>query len=181
MLDKQDLISEVRSRKKGVVVYRENPFWEPTEVKIGKKTVRVAGGMHISNEGEGVQHSGIHIIEHVDKDEFVKLYTRNIKTFFNLKLSSQKVLQVILHVVQKSPGSDAIYLPFFEIQDYAKRNNLGISKASFHNAMKEMLEKGFLAEAEAPNKYWINPHLFFNGDRMTFIKEYRLRNEKIIK
>ncbi len=180
MVDKKDLISDVRSRKKGIAVYRENPFWEPTEIKVGTKTIRVARGRHISNEGESVQHSGIHIIEQVDRDEFVKLYTKNIKTFFDLKPSTQKVLQVILHIVQKNPGSDAIYLPFFEVQDYSKKNDWEVSKASFHNAMREMLNKGFLAEAEAPNKYWINPHLFFNGDRMTFIREYRLKNKKII-
>ena len=36
-----------------------------------------------------------------------------------------------------------------------------------------MLDKGFIAESEHPNFYWINPHLFFNGDRMVFINEYR--------
>ena len=180
MVEKKNLISDIRSRKKGVTVYKENPFWEPTEIKMGKKIIRVAGGLHISNDGEGIKHSGIHIIEHVDKDEFVKLYTKNIKAFFDVKPSTQKVLQVILSVVQKSPGTDAIYLPFFEVQDYSKKNNLQISKASFHNSLKEMLQKGFLAEAEAPNKYWINPHLFFNGDRMTFIREYRLRDEKAL-
>lgn len=181
MVDRKDLISDVRSRKKGVTVYKENPFWDPTEIKVGTKIIRIASGKHTSKEGESIQHSGIHIIEKVDRDEFVKLYTRNIKTFFDLKPSTQKVLQVILYIVQKNPGSDAIYLPFFEVQDYSKKNDLEVSKASFHNAMQEMLNKGFLAEAEAPNKYWINPHLFFNGDRMTFIREYRLKSEKAIK
>lgn len=181
MIDKQDLISDVPSRKKGVTVYKENPFWEPTEIRVGKKIIRVAGGIHVSNEGEGVQHSGIYIIEHIDKEEFIKLYTKNIKIFFDLRPSAQKVLQAVLNILQKNPGNDALYLPFFEVQEYSKKNSLAISKASFHNAMKEMIQKGFLAEAEAPNKYWINPHIFFNGDRMSFIREYRLKLEKSIK
>ena len=44
--------------------------------------------------------------------------------------------------------------------------------------MKELLEKKFIAEAVQPHKFWINPHLFFNGDRMTFIREYRIKTEK---
>ena len=33
--------------------------------------------------------------------------------------------------------------------------------------------KGFIAESTNPNLYWINPALFFNGDRVRFVKEYR--------
>jgi hypothetical protein len=39
--------------------------------------------------------------------------------------------------------------------------------------MRELIEKKFLAESEEPNRYWINPHLVFNGTRMAFINEYR--------
>ena len=174
-MEEKTLISEVKSRKKNVTVYKENPFWEPTEVKVGKKFIRVAGGTHVS-EGGAVEHSGIHIVQEVDKEEFVKLYTKNMRAFFDLKPSTQKVLQAVLHQVQQNPNLDAIYLPWFEVQDFSKRHEFKISKAAFHNSINEMLEKGFMAEAEAPSKYWINPHLFFNGDRMTYIKEYRIKN-----
>ena len=47
--------------------------------------------------------------------------------------------------------------------------------------MKELLTKKFIAEALEPHKFWINPHLFFNGDRMSFVREYRIKTEKEIK
>jgi len=34
------------------------------------------------------------------------------------------------------------------------------------------LAKGFLAP-RSPNLFWVNPSLFFKGDRVMFIKEYR--------
>jgi hypothetical protein len=176
--DSNELVSNiVQSRKKGVKVYRDNPFWEPTEVKIGTKMLRVAGGRHISDDGESVEVSGIHMIKKVDKDEFVKLYTKNMKVFFDLKPTSQKLLQAVLFLVQKNPNLDSIHLPWFDVTRYMQENELKMSKGSFHNAMREMLAKGFLAEAESPNIYWINPHLFFNGDRMPFINEYRIKSE----
>jgi predicted DNA-binding transcriptional regulator len=174
----ENLISERRKSKKGVVVYKENPFWEPQEVKIGSKIIRIAGGRHVNNEGESVSHSGIHQVKEVDETQFIKIYTQNVKAFFNIKPTTQKVLMAILNATQKAPNSDSIYLNWFEVEDYSKQHDLQISERSFYNAMRELLEKGFIAESERINQYWINPHLFFNGDRMIFIREYRKKTKK---
>lgn len=174
------LISKRRKSKKGVAVYKENPFWEPQEVKIGSKIIRIAGGIHVNNDGESVSHSGIHQVKEIDETQFVKIYTQNIKAFFNIKPTTQKVLMSILNATQKAPNADSIYLNWFEVEDYSKQHDLQISERSFYNAMKELLEKGFIAESERINQYWINPHLFFNGDRMIFIREYRKKTKKEI-
>lgn len=163
------------SRKKGIHTYSENPFWRPYEVQIGERMVRVGGGKHISEEGEEITHSGIHVIKSVDKDEFIKLYTRNVKSIFELKPITQKVLQYLLISLQKTPNADGIYLAWFEAEKYFSEENIKISRTSFQRAMRELLDKEFIAESTSPNLYWFNPHLFFNGDRMTFIKEYRIR------
>lgn len=170
-----------KEEKTTVSRYKANPFWEPTEVKVGTKFITVAGGMHVSEEGESVQHSGIHIVTEIDKEEFVKLYTKNMKVFFDLKPTTQKVLQVVLDAVQQSPNADCIYMHWLSVDEYLKTHDLGMSKASFHNAMNELLDKKFIAKSVEPHKFWINPHLFFNGDRMTFVREYRLRKEKEVK
>ena len=169
-------ISKRRKSRKGIPVYSKNPFWKPVDVKVGTKTIRIAGGTHISNEGESVEHSGIHLIEEIDKDKFIKIYTKNMKVIFELKPSTQKVLMAILDSLQKSPGTDVIYLNWFQVEDYSQTHNLNISERSFYNAMSDLLEKEFVAESDKPNMYWINPNLFFNGDRMTFIREYRMKN-----
>jgi hypothetical protein len=47
------------------------------------------------------------------------------------------------------------------------------SKTSFMNGMGELLQKGFFAPVESrENLYWVNPHLFYKGDRMRIVKEY---------
>lgn len=172
-------MNELTSRR-GLEKYRENPFWEPTEVKVGKKHITVAGGHHVSDQGETFKHSGVHLVTEIDKEEFVKLYTKNMRIFFDLKPTTQKVLQVVLDAVQKAPNADCIYLHWMNVDEYMSINDSKISKGSFHNAMKELLEKKFIAESVQPHKFWINPHLFFNGDRMTFIREYRIKTEKEI-
>jgi hypothetical protein len=164
------------TRKKGILAYNNNPFWEPTEVKVGSSFVRVAGGTHVGDAGDSVKHSGIHIVKHVDKDEFVKLYTKNIKAIFDLKPTTQKVLQYLMQELQKTPNADAIYLAWLGADEYFSEVEIKVSRASFHRAMNELLNKKFIAESKMSNMYWFNPHLFFNGDRMTFINEFRKKN-----
>ena len=183
----ESLVSKrVESRKKGVSTYVKNPFWDPYSVDIGQKKVTIAGGFLTQPEtGETTHHAGIHRVEFVDEDKFVKLCTQNLRVFFDLSAASQKVLQCVLHTLQDSPNRDGIFLPWFAVLDYSEAHNLKISRTTFHRAMNEMLEKGFLAESEHQSFYWINPHLFFNGNRMVFVSEYvkisRGKNGKVEK
>jgi predicted transcriptional regulator len=174
VLNETAVSTRVSSRKKGVSAYSKNPFWKPTEVKVGTRKVTISGGFVASNAtGEGMHHAGIHRIEHVDESRFIKLFTDNLKVFFDLSSASQKVLHCVLAELQKHPDADGIWLPWFTVEDFALEKTIKISRTSFQRAMKEMLEKGFIAESENQNFYWINPNLFFNGDRMVFISEYR--------
>lgn len=44
--------------------------------------------------------------------------------------------------------------------------------------MKELADKKFIAETMIQNYYFINPDYMFNGDRLTFMKTYYLKDEK---
>ena len=163
----------IHTRKKGVMAYATNPFWDKTEIKVGTKRITVAGGTHISNEGEAVSLSGVHVIREVDESEFLKVYTKNINAIFDLKPTTQRVLQYLMVELQRTPNADAIYLAWLGASDYFSEQDLNVSRASFQRAMIELLSKGFIAESRMPNMFWFNPNLFFNGSRMTFIHEYR--------
>ena len=163
----------IQGKRKNVLAYPENPFWEKTEVKIGSKMIRVACGYHVNHEGESVSHSGVHIVREVDEDEFVKVYTKNIKAIFDLKPTAQRVLQYLITQLQKTPNADAIYLAWVGAEEYFSENDIKTSRASFHRALSELIQKCFLAESTKPNMFWFNPNLFFNGNRLTLVHEYR--------
>jgi hypothetical protein len=164
---------EAYSRKKGIKQHRTNPFWEATSVTVGTKRISISGGRHVSNEGESVEHSGIHIVRQVDESQFLKVYTKNIKAIFDLKPSTQKILQYLMQSLQKTPNAEGVYLSWFRAEEYFSEEDVSMSRTSFHRAMKELLQKGFIAESLDPNMFWFNPNLFFNGNRMTFVNEYR--------
>jgi hypothetical protein len=163
----------IPGKRKNVLAYPENPFWKKTEIKIGSKMVKVSGGKHINVEGESISHSGIHVVREIDEDEFVKIYTKNIKAIFDLKPTAQRVLQYLISELQKTPNADAVYLAWVGAEEYFSENHIKSSRASFHRALSELIQKGFLAESTKPNMFWFNPNLFFNGNRLTFIHEYR--------
>lgn len=174
--------SRVKSRKKGVLAYSENPFWKPHEVEIGRKKVTIASGYVAKNETGETQHiAGIHRIEEVDEEKFIKLFTQNMHVFFDLTPVSLKLLQCVLALVQDKPRCLGINLDWLDLEDYAKKKGFKTSRTSYHRALKEMIEKGILAESERSGYFWINVHLFFNGDRMVFITEYRKKGENSAK
>lgn len=172
----------VKSRKKGVLAYPQNPFWKPYEVDIGKKKVTIDSGYVTKNDTGETQHiAGIHRVEEVDEDRFIKLFTQNMHVFFDLSPASQKLLRCVLSLVQDKPRCLGINLDWIDMQDYAEKFNFKASRTSYHRALLEMISKGFLAESERSGYFWINIHLFFNGDRMVFITEYRKKHTKSIK
>lgn len=166
-------MESVPSRKKGVQAYPDNPFWKDTTVKVGTKRITVTGGAYISEQGEEVRHGGIHVVRDVDESEFLKVYTKNVKAIFDLKPTSQRVLQYLMVELQKTPNADAVYLAWVGVEDYFSENDIQVSRSAFQRSLKELIEKGFIAESTRPSMFWFNPNLFFNGNRMTFVHEYR--------
>lgn len=166
--------SVVKSRKKGILAYPKNPFWRPHEVAIGTKKVTIDSGYVTKDAtGQTLDFAAIHRVEIVDEDRFVKLFTQNMHHFFDLTPASQKLLQYVLLEVQDNPRCEGIYVEWIQVQKFIEKFNYKMGRATYHRAILEMLEKGFLAESERANYFWINVHLFFNGDRMVFIQEYR--------
>jgi len=165
------------SRKQGIMAFEENPFWQDTKVQVGTKRISVSGGMHVSDKGESVAHSGIHVVREIDESEFMKVYTKNIKSIFDLKPSTQRVLQYLLVELQKTPNADAIYLAWLDADKYFSEQDVNISRSSFQRSMKELLLKGFLAESTRVSMFWFNPNLFFNGNRMTFVNEFKKKTK----
>lgn len=163
----------IAGKRKDILAYPQNPFWNDMEIKSGAKLIKVSGGRHVNSDGESMAHSGIHVIKEVDNDGFVKVYTKNIKHIFSLKPTTQRILQYLIIELQKTPNADAVYISWTGAKEYFSENNIKSSRTSFHRAINELIAKKFLAESTKPNMYWFNPNLFFNGNRLTFIHEYR--------
>lgn len=115
--------------------------------------------------------------EELDDLHFVKVFTAGIRAAFDLTLTGSRVFQAILDVYQKEPMSggfaDSIYLHFFD--GGLSGIKIGLSDRTFRRGLVELLERGFIYP-RGESLYWVNPNLFFRGNRATFISSYRKKS-----
>lgn len=154
--------------------HHENPFMRSvsTDVRGKKKFYNViAKGDHIvSAEGEirqgmGVEHK---VVKVVDDAEFVKVFANGVAGIYDLNTPGKKVFGYLLEVVQANPNIDRIYLFFMDAMEEPWR----ISKPVFFRGLAELLLKNFIAKSNAPNMFYLNPMMVWNGDRFRFVQEY---------
>jgi hypothetical protein len=154
--------------RRGVKRHEENPFMALAAIntKIGSKRITS------QETGEIIAPAGFHTVIEVDKNQFVKLYINGVKAFRGLKAAGTTVFEVIYMAIQKQIGQDDLYIHYNSID----HSITPMSEATFYRGMKELIEKGFIAESTRPNIYFLNVDYLFNGNRLAFIKEYRLKD-----
>jgi hypothetical protein len=173
--------TEKKSRRRGLIEYEKNPFVPDAlaSTRTGTRRISPTGGkkdrfMIVSDQGEIVAPAGFHEIVEVDKSQFVKLYVNGVRALQGLSSAGTRVFELVFTQVQERPGRDQVFITFPSIDQTVSP----ISRATFDRGMRELLEKKFLAMTPVPGKYYINVDYLFNGDRLAFIKEFRLRGAK---
>lgn len=170
-------MAEIKKSKRGER-YEKNPFIVNAlaNTKIGTRKISNKSGdrMMVVSEttGEVVAPAGFWQGKEVDETQFVKLYVNGVKEFKNLTGAGVKVFEILYNKVQENFGKDELWLTFPIIDQ--KLTPMG--ETTFYRGMKELLEKGFIAESMAPGLYYINPDFIWNGDRLAFVKEYKKIN-----
>ena len=171
--EKQDKLT-----KKDAKRYQSNPFMGEVHIRRGSKKLTVGRSGTLVNMDTGeINATEISMIKQVDRTEFVKLFSEGVKRFFELSPSGAKLLSYVLNVVQEYPGTDRITLHFMDYMERFPGDQNGMKKTTFYRGFSELLTKGFIAQSVVPNLYYINPKLFFNGDRAKFVTEYRINEE----
>lgn len=166
--------------RRGAVRHAKNPFISEalTNTKSGVRRITNGDGSQMmvvsQSTGEIVAPAGFWQAQEVDKTQFVKLYINGVKAFKGLTASGTKVFELLYLQVQDAPGSDRIWMTFPAID----QQRTLISEATFYRGMRELIEKGFIAEGLAPGSYFLNPDYMWNGDRLAFVKEYRIKGSK---
>ena len=155
--------------RRAITKHQSNPLILPHELRFKEKTVRVQRGQELvdTSSGEVVAVSTICTRKIVDTERFAKIYLDGVTKSFDLGSAARKVFSSILQVCQKD--TDRIYLNFMMLEEEVK---VDYTERTFHRGMNELIKKEFIAASTQPHQYWINPHLFFNGDRVRFMTEY---------
>lgn len=173
-VDKEEAESLPRIRD-FVISPEVNPLIEPNAVPVKRRYVRSGINSELvdTNTGELSAVSMIHTIEEKDDMEFVKVFAAGVAASYDLTKAGQRVFQAVLAEYGNTPMSrgfaDAVELFWFG-NGLAGRD-IGMSEPTFNRGLRELLAKRFLYP-RSRTTYWVNPSLFFKGNRVMFIKEY---------
>ena len=155
-----------------------NPLMEPQQVTTKRRYVRSGKAEELVNPATGEIHgvATIHQVEERDDAEFVKVFAAGVAASYELSKTAQRVFQVVLDQYQRTPMSrgfaDFVNLLWFD--DGLEGRDVGMRADTFKKGLRELLDKRFISPKDGVS-FWINPALFFKGDRVIFIKEYRRR------
>lgn len=151
-------------------VFKTNPFMNDLILKVRSKHLTVARGSSLvdSSTGEITGVTEVSQVVPVDATAFVKLYVANISAFFDFSRAGLKAFGVLMHAVQQHPSTDLVYMDLSAAPD-----ELRVSKQTFYRGVQELIENKFVARHVSPGWWYVNPNLFFNGDRVRFVREYR--------
>lgn len=151
-----------------------NPFMTGTVVEVkGKKrryNVATKADLIVTALGEvtgGIEHS---VVKTVDDTKFVKVFLEGIRAIYELQPPGMKMFCYLFSQVQNKPNTDRYYLYFLEA---FQNPHWKMPKTTFFLGLGELLDKGFIGKSELQHQFYLNPAMLWNGDRFTFINEYR--------
>lgn len=170
--------------RENVVPSKENP-WAGDLAHTIKKGSRMTGfaassSHSLVNTKTGEMSPDMAVVgfrKVVDKEEFIKFFGAGIEEVFELPKGAKDLFRTILKAYLEAKNQpDQLYINFESIVDdygYSK------SRTTYTNSLNELCTKGFLAPVERrDNLYWINPNLFYKGDRIRLVKEFVLQGSE---
>jgi hypothetical protein len=151
---------------------------QPQQVTTKRRYVRSGLSEDLVNPATGEVHgvATIHQVEERDDAEFVKVFAAGVAASYELTKTAQRVFQVVLDQYQRTPMSRgfADHVNLFWFDDGIDGRSVDMSEYTFKRGLRELIDKAFIAPKDSAS-FWTNPALFFKGDRVMFIKEYRRR------
>ena len=160
--------------------FDENPFAseEGFRVPVRMKSERIEthGPAAVTVAGEQISIAEIRSIRTVDSDPFVKLFTAELDRFFDLNPTTLRIVTVLIQNIGKLRigEGDQVYITEKAIAEALESHGMKApSSASYYRSLEELIEKGFIAPSTNTPLFFINPAIFFNGDRVRFVTEIR--------
>lgn len=144
---------------------------------VAKRTRKVAGFkfQDVVNQDTGEVDTQTMLVlgtrREVDKAEFAKLFKNQFASFYGLSKSSLDLLDYISENIRYN--NDRICIVIIDVVEQKK---MGYS--TVYRSITQLIEKKLLAKADMTGCYYINPQIFFKGDRIILLNEYIKRDSK---
>jgi len=164
--------SQTMHTRRGVVLYEESPFLNNVKTRT-KRVSNRRGDMMLVNASSGEiqsQVAGFWESKEIDSASFIKLFVSGVRALAELTSAGSRVFEVLYLNMQKSIGTDEAYLSYTGLP-----KGITMGRSTFARGVSELIDRKFIAPQPKVGWYWINPDYVFNGDRLAFVKEYRIK------
>lgn len=156
------------------VKYSSNPFLRDVVAVLGDKRVAVSMKPNFAEiddkTGEITRIPGqITKMISADRESFVKLYTAQIDAFFELTKPGRTVAKYLIWLHQKDANRHLIVLHHSQTSE----SGIAISRTAWFDGINDLIAKKIIAPSTIQNAFFLNPAVFFNGDRTRFITEVK--------
>jgi hypothetical protein len=158
------------------IKHNHNPFLDHNVITIdkGRKSLIIGSTKDVLVNVETSEIQAVtmlHKYKEVDKEEFVKFYKSEISSLFDLTKPGLKVFGYLLNKLPQNDCEVYLYMP--ELMEYCgyRQKNL------VYKGLSELIGANIIAMSYKSNIWYINPKIIFNGDRIAFVKEYRISNK----
>ena len=155
-----------------------NPFVDETvyHVEKGEKIILMgtkrADALIDGETGEIKAHSVFAKRMKIDRAQFAKIYINSLASWFDLSRTGIRMFAYILNKLK--PNADSFILTYDDCMEYTGYK----SRKSISDGLKELIENEFIARGVNQYIYFINPTIFFNGDRLSFLEHYEIEEQK---
>ena len=169
------------TNRKKVQRNKTNPFLMDLTIPVGGKPVSIGNlekTIGKNNEvsiidkvsGEDLGTS-VSVFRKVDKEQFVKIFSKNIGHMLNLTAAGNKAIVMVIWTVQNGINKDKVTLDKYQLEHFLNyHKTTKMSTQTLLRGLRELVNNKILAMAERPGEYWINPDFCFSGNRITFIE-----------
>jgi hypothetical protein len=166
--------------------YENNPFVEEALVGIQKQTVkrtrviRPDAGLSkqveqiiVNADGEATGYGAFMQYIEVDEEQFAKVYLSQFAAFWDLSKPAIRVFGYILSALK--PGQDRLIFRMDKALTYTNYSH----RSHVLTGLANLVECGIIARTPYEYEYFINPLVFFNGNRVTFAKTYVKKRKEL--
>lgn len=159
---------------------KENPFLEKSLEVVKENTIKrrkyftankVLCDVVNSVTGETEAYQSFLKYVKVDEQQFTKLYTSRLKSFFELGNAAIRVFCYIQTKVK--PNTDTF---IFDIESCEEFTNQ--SRPTIYKGLAELVKNEIIARGKFDYLYYLNPMIFFNGDRIVFAEAIVKKKQK---
>lgn len=162
-------------KKSDFETFETNPFMSTVAVRTKRRSLTVSRGTKLTDVDTGREEltTTIAHIKSVDEESFVKVFSSQIKLYFDLPAPGFKVFMLLLKEVQEKIGIDRVSLTYVRAQKLAKSMGNTLSRSVFDRGILDLCDRKIIALTDELGFYFINPAVLFNGDRARFVMEFR--------